>query len=75
MRPGLMSGAGDIEHGDVQDKFEEKWGSSMVQRLNDEAAVCRNEKAAASKRSLEEAKVPPPPSFIKSSINSSHCHL
>ena len=41
----------------LQDKYEEKWASSMVQKLNDEAALCRNEEAQAGKRSLAEAKV------------------
>ena len=41
----------------LQDKYEEKWASSMVQKLNDEAALCRNEEAQAAKRSLAEAKV------------------
>ena len=40
-----------------QDKFEEKWGSSMVQKLNDEAAVCRTEEVQASRRSIAETKV------------------
>lgn len=50
---------------DLQEKFEEKWLTHIVGKLNDEDATRVAEEAAAVRRRLEQAQVRPVQGFCK----------